>query len=204
MKEITIGILITALAYFGWQLHKKSDWVTPQQVDEQISETTRVFSARIATERAISDSLRQVSIEAFERIREQNERINTLTTLSGRVRVVRDTVEVVRDVPVPTADTLIVFNQSFTDSLFLVRSELRFHNGGFNNMIHLEQLRDIRLDITLTESQGLVMTYVTSDDFELREYRTLQIQPKRERKISPITWGAIGFVTGIIFVLVLD
>lgn len=180
MKEAIITLLILATGYLGYSLYAKSEHIPPEQVDTILSDSTRVFSSRLASQRALTDSLRNVSAEALERIESQNERIRTLTTLAGRVRTVRDTLYLPSPVQVPKADTLIVFSQTFSDSLFIVTSELRFKSGAFTNTLDLSQLRDLRIDITMTEKDGYVMTYVTSPDFELNEYRTLQVEPKRE------------------------
>lgn len=207
MKEAILYFLLSLFAigtaYFGYQTWSKSDWVHPGHVDELLSDSTRVFSAIIASERAISDSLSQVSLEASGRIRAKQERIQTLTTLTGRVRTVRDTVEVVREVKIPVEPDTITFTQTFSDSLFLVTSELRFRDGSVSNYLDLEQLRDLRIDITLTERQGLIMTYVTSPDFELNEYRTLQLQPEVQRNNGWI-WYSAGLATGLLIFIVVS
>lgn len=206
MKEIFTYLLLSLFgigtAYFGYQSWKKSDWVHPGHIDEAVDENTRVYSAIIATERALKDSIRVTSEKTLERIRAEREHYRTLTTLAGRVRTVRDTVEVFREVPVPVdKDTTITFTQTFSDSLFIVTSELRFRDGKVSNHLDLEQLRDLRIDIALTERQGVVMTYVTSTDFELNKYRTLQLEPKQERD-NRAWWFAGGFlVATTVFVL---
>lgn len=203
MKELLIFALVAVAGYFGWQVYQKSDWIAPAQVDEMLSDSTRVFSSIIASERALSDSLSQVSDEALKRISEQQERIQTLTTLAGRVRVERDTVVIWEAVEIPAQDTTITFTQTFTDSLFVVTSEIRFRDGAFTNTLDLEQLRDLRIDITLTERQYQVITYVTSPDFELNEYRTIQVQPEIKRD-NRWLWFAGGTVAGLVVFMLID
>ena len=203
MKEIIVYLLLSLFgigtAYFGWQHFQKNDWVHPGVVDEILSDSTRVFSSRMATKRVMADSLRQVSEEAFERIQKKNERIKTLTTLAGRVITVRDTVFVAEPIAVPQNDTTLTFTQTFSDSLFAATAQLVFRDNRVSALIDLEQLRDLRIDITQTERNRQIITYITSPDFSLNEYRTLQMQPEPEK--SSLFWHGFAGGSGIILLM---
>ena len=92
-------------------------------------------------------------------------------------------------------DTTFVRQQQFGNGLFVVTGLVEFRGNQFRQHLQLEQIRDIRLDVTTTisDDQTRILTYVTSDDFESLEYKSFtELKPNTK---LPKFW--IGVAVGV-------
>lgn len=171
-----ILILLLSASAFGWW--QQSDYVPAEQIDVRVNEATRGISAELQSVQTMRDSLEAQNKELAERVEEQNEQIRLAASITGRLRIERDSLEQVASQPVPSdwniaelpepdSTTVLTFRQTFTDGLFQVRSDVSISGGQVRNELHLDQLRDLRINITVTEREsGTLVFYSELPDFD--------------------------------------
>jgi hypothetical protein len=157
----------------------------------------------------IIDSLKAQNKKLGDRIQNSEDEIASYTSIIGKLRLKNDSLKnqpvridsfFVRD----EIDTTLTFQQTFSDSLFLVQSYVQFEWPYLDNRLELSQERPIRIDVanTFNDDRSRMLTYVTSPDFDSLRYRSYtELEPKNE---LPKFWiGAGAGVAGTLAAIIL-
>lgn len=172
---------ISIVGAYGWFQH--ADYLPAEVIDVRVNEYTRGISAELQRKQTLLDSLEARNAELADHITEQEEEIQLSAAIAGRLRLEKDSLEAVLSQPIPgdwalaplpegadssQTPSVLHFKQQFTEGLFEVRSEIYLYNGRVHNTLDLEQLRDLRMNFTITEREsGTLVFYSELPDFDL-------------------------------------
>lgn len=172
---------ISIVGAYGWFQH--TDYLPAETINVRVNEYTRGISAELQRKQTLVDSLEARNAELADHIAEQEEEIQLSAAIAGRLRMEKDSLEAVLSQPIPgdwsipplpehaessQTPTVLHFKQQFTEGLFEVRSEIYLYNGRVHNNLDLEQLRDLRMNFTITEREsGTLVFYSELPDFDL-------------------------------------
>lgn len=210
MSKYVIFFLINAAIIFGlWWFFPRTEVV---EVFEQaeIDENVWVRRATVASDRAIINDLRQDNENLAAALDRQNDRVASLTRIVGELNVERDALaDSLQSISLDVQDSIVTdttftFQQYFGSHLFRVTNTTSIKDNVFTSHLTLFQVRDIKLDVvtTISEDEGIVMVYVSSDDFVRLEYTSqTALRQKRWRWYH---YAAAGFIVGSTTALLLN
>lgn len=171
---------------------------------------TRVMSAEIRDRDDIIASLAEDSESAAQRIRELEEDLIVHAQVAGELRIYRDSVRSLQRQLATTdiikiieqgRDTTAVFTETFSDSLFEVKSSVRFSPDTIENRLGLQQLRPIRMSFTVTEGdRGQVLFYTYLPDFDITEQAVWSPTPEIKRPWYRRYWKELT-IGGLVAIL---
>lgn len=215
-----LGILfvfVLLVAGNVWQ-YQNPEVVKVPADQTKIDSTAWVQQSTYMARQLLIDSLRAENEKLAEKIEQSQDKIANYTSIIGRLRIENDSL---KNEPVNIADlftfdttvtrntqpadlnvmdTTLTFQQTFSDSLFRVKSNVSFNWPYLDNELHLSQQRPINIDVvnTFNDDRSRMLTYVTSPDFDSLRYKSYtELQPKDE---LPKFW--IGAGTGVAATLV--
>lgn len=212
MKTHVTYFLINAAVIAGlWWMFPRTEVV---QVFEQkeIDENVWVRRASVASDRTMIRELREENEKLANALDNQNDEIASLTRMVGRLNLERDELaEELEEAQIEmavvngaVADTSFTINRYFGNELFRVQNVTTFNDNIFTSELTLYQERDIKIDVatTINRNEGIVMVYVSSDDFVELNYTTQT--SLTARRWHWYHYAAAGFLLGGTTALILN
>lgn len=216
-----VGILFTLLLIFSVSI---TAYVTRTQFPEyiEVEKTGQIDSTKWVSRAKYVDQsklIKELDKEFRKSIKASDRKINSLTKLSGQLKLQRDSLNteldsliggsnlttdvtgLVSDSLGGIRDTTVTTKEIFGDGLFLVRSDVIIQNNTLQNLLYLDQLRkiDITIATATNEDNSEVFTYIKSNDFEeLNVENSTSLETKNE---LPKFWIGVGTGIGAIAIL---
>lgn len=212
MKSYVVYLLLNAGIVLGlWYFFPRTEVVQVFE-QEEIDENVWVRRASVSDYRTLLNELRQDNQKLANALSSSNSEIASLTRLVGQLNTQNDALvdslsniqTTITVVDGQIADTSFTINRYFGNNLFRVQNTTTFENNLFSVDLSLHQQRDINIDVatTINYNKGLVMVFVSSEDFvELNYTAQTTLTPRRWKWYH---YATAGFIVGGTLILIVN
>lgn len=190
-------VLAIVIGYYIAQLTVKPvvEYVQVPGPVVQFYSTGWVRESYLITTKQALDSVYTVNRRLAQEISQNKQTIIQLSGISGQLLLEKDSLFALVNNFVVT-DTTVVYQTTYTDSLFMVQSEITVKNDLITYSDNLFQLRPLTFTTVVAQREDKVFFYVESEDFKelnIETYTTIT-KPKNNR----LLWLGSGLAVGII------